>query len=161
LGGVVAEHDPAKGVAWLRKSADSGQPQAQVALANYIVSSRTDADASAEARTLFERAIAAGNVEAKYRLAGLLASTPDSALRDPARALALLDEVDVLFQFDPSLFEVRAAALAWQGDFEGAIRNQKLALGRAKRLSWNMAPQEARLAEYEAKKTVTGTLFTW
>ena len=158
---AVAEREPAKGEAWLAKSAASGQATAQIALASWYLANRTDDAAIGEARRLLEAAIPSGNFDAKYRLAGLLASSRDPAHRDPARALTLLDEVRALYQFDPAMNEVKAAALATQGDFEGAVKSQKSALSRARQLRWDVQPLEARLADYEAKKPFVGSVLAW
>jgi TonB family protein len=161
LNGVLVEQDPVKGVAWLAMAANAGHPQAQVALANYLVSTRTDEAVSAEARKLLEAALAAGSLEAKYRLAGLLATAPDAAQRDPARAVELIGDLRKLLDHDPAMHETLAAALAAQGDFKSAIKCQTNALSRAMRLGWATTPQKARLAGYVAGKTFTGTLFAW
>jgi hypothetical protein len=76
-------------------------------------------------------------------------SWPDATRRDPARALALLDEVGRSFDYDPAIPEIRARARALQGDFSGAVREQARAIKVAKRLKWDTAPQESRLSSYE------------
>jgi uncharacterized protein len=161
LNGVLVEPDPAKGVAWLAMAAESGHAQSQVALANYFVAHRTDDAVSADARKLLELAMAAGDIEAKYRLAGLLATSPDSSQRDPARAVELISDLRIRLNEDPAMHEVLAAALAAQGDFESAVKCQTVALSRARHFRWATSPQKKRLAGYRAGKTFTGTLFAW
>jgi uncharacterized protein len=161
LNGVLVERDPDKGVAWLSLAARAGHAQAQVALANYLVSTRTDDAVSAEARKLLEPALTAGSVEAKYRLAGLLATAPDASQRDPVRAVELIGDLRKLLDHDPALHEALAAALAAQGDFKSAVKCQTIALSRAMRLGWSTSPQKKRLKDYVAGKTFTGTLFAW
>jgi hypothetical protein len=65
------------------------------------------------------------------------------------------------FDFDPTVFEIRAAAEAMLGDFEAALGDQKTALEKARKLGWDLKDLEARLADYTAGKTWTGDLFAF
>jgi TonB family protein len=161
LAGLKVERDPDKAVIWLEKAAGAGNPQAQRVLANYLVTSRADAESRANAAQLLEAAVKQDYHSAKYPLAALLATSPEASMRDPQRALQLIGEVMPLIDYDPAAHEVRAAAKAWGGEFEDAVRSQKIALSRARKLGWNVAPLEARLADYQAKKTWTGNLIAW
>ena len=69
------------------------RPDAQAALANYLLRTSPDAAGVGQAKMLLEKSAAAGNRDGKYNLAALLATAPDAANRDPQRALALIDEV--------------------------------------------------------------------
>jgi hypothetical protein len=62
---------------------------------------------------------------------------------------------------NPIWSEIRAAALAQSGNFNAAQKAQKSAARTAKKLGWNTAPQEARLAEYAAGKAWSGDLFVF
>jgi tetratricopeptide (TPR) repeat protein len=66
-----------------------------------------------------------------HALARVLAAAPDAALRDGARALAI---VDVLLKTEqtPALFETRAMALAEVGRFDEAVATQDKAIAAAK-----------------------------
>ena len=57
--------------------------------------------------------------------------------------------------------EIRAAAQANLGDFAAAQKSQTKAVGIAKKLGWNSAPQKERLAGYQAGKPWTGDLFAF
>jgi hypothetical protein len=81
-------------------------------------------------------------------LAALLATSPDDARRDPKRALEPLEQVMPYVDFDPTAFEVRAAAKAMLGDFVGAQADQKTAL-------------QERMASYAASTPWTGDLFAY
>jgi hypothetical protein len=76
--------------------------------------------------------LAAGN------LAWLLATTPDSALRDPQRAIELAQEIVQSQDFrDPNTLDTLAAAYAAAGDFERALaigqRARALALAQGRK----------------------------
>jgi TPR repeat protein len=161
LAGTMVEREPDKAVIWLEKSAAAGHPEAQVLLANYLVTSRTDAASRSQAASLLEAAVKSNYLAAKYPLAALLATAPEASMRDPQRALQLIDDVLPIVKRDPVPHEVRAAAVAWIGDFDEAVKYQKTALSRAKRLGWDVSPLEARLAVYQAKKPWTGNLIAW
>ncbi len=158
LYGMEARKDEAKGVAWLRLAAKAGHPLAQVELANYLVTRRGDSAAEREAVDLLERTVKTGYYAAKYSLATLLATSPTESIRDPKRALELMEAVISIGRYDPVPHQVVAAAKAALGEFEAAVRSQKLALLRARKLDWDVAPLEARLRNYEEKKAWTGNL---
>jgi TonB family protein len=154
-GGLEPDHS--KGIAWLQMAADVGQPDAQTLLANYLL--RKDPEhASGKAQDLLEKAAASGHRDGKFYLAGVLATGPDAARRDPRRALDLLEQVRGELDFDPAFFEVRAAAHAMLGDFTEAQNDQKKALLKATNFGWDTKDQKARLENYTASKPWTGNL---
>jgi TonB family protein len=150
-----------KGMVWLQKAASADQSDAQVMLANYILRGEPTTEDVTKALTWLERAVAAGNRDGKFYLAALLAAGVNAERRDPARALVVLGEVMRDLDDDPTAFEIRAAARAMQGDFAEAIKDQRRALKMAKDLGWETASQEARLGQYQARKTWTGDLFAF
>jgi uncharacterized protein len=155
------EKNESKGLTWLQMAVDAGQAEAQNALANYLLRGKPDTAAVAKAQSLLEKAAASGNRDAKYFLAALLAAAPEPAQRDPRRALDLLTEVSGELDFDPTFFEIRAAANAQLGDFAEAQENQTTALQRAKKLGWDSTDQRARLETYAASKPWAGNLFAY
>jgi TonB family protein len=157
---VGLEADDSKAVTWLRLAADAGQADAQTALANYLLR-KNSADSVGKAQDLLEKAAARSHRDGRFYLAGLLATGPDAARRDPRRALALLEQVQGELDFDPTFFEVRAAAHAQLGDFQRAQSDQKKALQRARKLGWDEKDQQSRLASYSASKPWTGNLFAF
>lgn len=82
-------------------------------------------------------------------------------MRDPTRSLVLLKTVMRDMDQDPTAFEIRAAANAMLGEFEAAQKDQAKALRMAQKLQWDVAPQQARLQNYQAKQSFTGDLFTF
>jgi hypothetical protein len=116
-------------------------------LATELLRVKPDAADVARARELLEKAAAADHAGAMYFLADLLLEA-GSAPADPRRSLELLGDVMKDLEDDPSAYEVRAAALSQTGAFEGAIAAQKRAVAKARKLDWDVAPQEERLALY-------------
>ena len=161
LTGVGVAADEAKGLFWLNKAADGDSPEAHLALANYHHRKTSDPAELAAAVRLFGKAVDHGSLEAAYYLAALLATSPDASLRDPARALELIEKAKVGYDTNPIWSEIRAAAYAMKGDFENAKKNQAAAVRAADKLDWNTAPQKARLSEYEAGRPWTGDLFAF
>jgi TPR repeat protein len=147
-----------KGLFWVTKAADGGQVDAQLALANYLLSQAGDPDNRARAYELLENAAMSESREGKYRLAALLASDADDTRRDPKRALTLLEQVMIDKELDPIAYELRAAANAALGDFEAAKKDQGRAIRMAAKLDWDLAPLKARLAKYESGAAWTGDL---
>jgi len=155
---TTAFHDERKALIWLNKAADAGQADAEVDLANYLLRKSADAADRARAYEMLDRAATTDHLEAKYRLASLIACDADESQRDPQRALKLLHEVMLTQEVDPTAFEVRAAAHAMLGELSDARNDQKRAIGLASKYGWDVAPLKARLALYEAGKTWTGDL---
>jgi TonB family protein len=153
------EPDDTKAVTWLQMAADAGQADAQTSLASYLL--RKNSAGSGKAQDLLEKAAASGHRDGRFYLAGLLATGPDAARRDPRRALGLLEQVQGELDFDPTFFEVRAAAHAQLGDYSRAQNDQKKALQRARKQGWDAKDQQSRLASYSASKPWTGNLFAY
>lgn len=147
-----------KGLDWLRRAAQGGQPDAEVTLAMYALKGTPDEERSRQAKLWLEQAAASGSYDGKLYLAALLATTPDTAARDPRRALKLLDEVFRGVNDDPTAFEIRAAAQANAGQFEDAVKSERKALAMAQALKWDVTPLKERLSHYVAKQTWYGTL---
>jgi len=95
---------------------------------------------------------------AKLYLAALLAAAPYGEMRDPARALSLIEQVFAGVDDDPTAFEIRAAAAANSGNFANAVMYEARALDRAKRLSWDVAPLRERWTSYQSGQPWYGDL---
>jgi uncharacterized protein len=150
-----------KGRAWLQLAADAGRADAQFSLASYLIKDGEGPGDNGKAQDLLEKAAASGSRDGMFYLAAVLATGPDAARRNPARSLDLLERVKNDFHLDPAFFEVRAAAKAQLGDFEGAQKDQKVALQKAKKFGWDPTDQQARLESYEQSKPWTGNLFVY
>lgn len=89
--------------------------------------------------------------EPRRRLAWMLASAPDDAVRDGARALAIARALrDEARDKDPDAVELFAAALAELGRFDEAVALQRSLVG-ALRASPSVASARAKLASYERR----------
>ncbi len=161
LSGTWVAKDETKGLAWLNKAASAGNPEGQLALANYHLRRSPDPAALTAAFDWFGKAVDGGSRDARFYFAALLATGPDPALRNPSRALELSEQAKKDFGMNPIWSEIRAAAHAMTGAFENAKIEQGAAVRAAKRLGWNTAPQEARLADYTASKPWSGDLFAF
>jgi TPR repeat protein len=160
-GTPVVEKDETKGLAWLNMAASAGSPEAHLALANYHLRKSPDPVALAAAIDHFGKADLGGSPDAAYYLAALLATGPDATLRDPARALELIEKAKAGYEMNPTWSEIRAAAYAAAGNFDRAQVEQTAAVHAAGKLGWSTAPQKARLAEYKAGKAWSGDLFAF
>jgi TPR repeat protein len=158
LRGLYVTRDRAKGLRWLEMAASKGHHDAEVMLATELLRASPDAADVARARELLEKASTGDHVNAKYFLADLLL---EAGSADPRRSLELLGDVMKYLAEDPSASEVRAAALSQTGDFDAAIAAQKRALARARKLHWDVAPQEERLALYSKNQPWTQRLLDY
>ncbi len=153
--------DPAKALRWLQMAADQDQPNAEITLATRLLHGTPSAADVAQAKAWLERAANQqtedASQDAQLLLAAILAATPQSSLRDPRRALDLLDQLRGYYE-QPIVPEIRAAAQAAEGDFAGAVRSERTALRMARGLRWNLAPLEQRLSAYESHRAWYGSL---
>ncbi|MGQ0836121.1 MAG: hypothetical protein ACT4O5_14615 [Gammaproteobacteria bacterium] len=78
--------------------------------------------------------------------------------RGRAAAEPLATEIPDNVEDDPTAVEIRAAASAAAGDFAAATTDQTRAIELAKKLGWDLAPQEERLARYRANQPWYGDL---
>jgi TPR repeat protein len=147
-----------KGQVWLRKAAEADQSNAQVTLAEYALRGTPDAANTKLAAVWLERAAASGDHDGMYYLSALLAATPIEAMRDPRRALDLLEKVRTDLSGNPTAIEIRAAAQAASGAFQDAVRSERRAIGMATKLKWDLAPLNERLAHYESRQPWYGDL---
>ncbi len=161
LNGQGCQCDAVKGEIWLQKAAQSDQPDAQVTLAEYLLKGNPDHEAIKGAIVWLERAAKQDSKSGKLLLAAVLAANPAVEFRDPKRALTLTENLEREHRNDPSLWEIRAAANASQGDYKAAAKQQSRAIDQARRLGWDMEPLEKRQALYVAQQAWSGNLLTF
>lgn len=158
LFGMGCQCEATKGEVWLKRAAEMGQADAQVTLGTYALRGDPSADDMRVAQVWLERAVARGNHEGMYYLAALLAAAPDAQVRDPARALHLLDQLKRDKEGNPSIDEIRAAAQAAAGNFTSAADTERRAIAQAKYLKWDLTPLNERLARYGSGQPWYGNL---
>ncbi len=158
LSGVGCHCEENKALLWLRKAAEADEPHAQVTLASYALRAGSDPANLHSASVWLERAAARGDQDGVYYLAALLAAAPVAELRDPRRALSLLDKVHAGVSDDPTTYEIRAAAQAASGSLADAAASERKAIAMANRLQWTLTPLNERLARYESQQAWYGNL---
>jgi hypothetical protein len=154
LGKPSCEKNP-ETLDYLHKVAWGGFSPAELLMATRML----DAGDSAQyhnASILLHGAANSSDSFVKTWATGLLATSPQAEIRDPEFALQVARSLPD--QGDPDQLEVLAAAYGANGQFEEALRVEKAAMSRAKRLGWKTVPFEVRLASYEAKTPWTGNL---
>lgn len=125
LAGVGTPRDTAAALAWLEKSAAQDHAPALDLLASLHYRGAGVPRDFARARQMLERAAARNYLPAVNNLAWLLSTCPDDALRDGARALALIEP---LIDSSPQMGDTLAAAYAEAGDYPRAVQLQKRAI---------------------------------
>lgn len=158
LRGVDCRSDTVKAIRWLRMAAAQNEPNAEVTLAMGALSGSGGFGTTAQASNWLEKAAAQGNHDGELYLTALLAAAPNPQLRDPQRALELLQKAFDQLDDDPAASEIRAAAQAAEGDFPDAVKSEKRAIRDAHFLEWDLSPLQARLATYQAGKPWYGDL---
>lgn len=155
LRGRGCEPDSGKAAEWLLRAAQQDHADAQLELAVLSLKAGPGYDPK-KAMFWLERAVANGNHNAKKYLAGVLAASTVESLRDPTRALMLIDDVLEVDRDDIVAQEIRAAALAASGQLAAAVDVQTKALAIAKRRQWDLTETNARLMRYRAGETWHG-----
>ena len=133
LFGIGCRCEATKGEVWLQRAAEAGQTDAQVTLGTYALRGNPGAAETQMAQLWLERAVARNDPDGIYYLSALLAATPDEHVRNPKRALYLLEQLKRDHDGNPSILEIRAAAQAAAGDFSAAKSSEGHALDQAKR----------------------------
>ncbi len=158
LYGIGCQCEVTKGSVWLKRSAEAGEPEAQVTLAAYALRGNPTAEDMGIAQQWLERAAAANDIDGNYYLAALLAAAPDAHMRDPQRALRLLETLRREMDSNPTVLEIRAAAQASAGNFSDAAATEQEAIAKARWLHWDLAPLNERLARYQSGEPWFGNL---
>jgi TPR repeat protein len=158
LYGIGCQCEVTKGSVWLKRAAEAGDPEAQVTLGAYALRGDPTVQDMAIAQLWLERAVASNDLDGTYYLASLLAAAPDEHVRDPKRALHLLDTLKHEQDGNPSVLEIRAAAQAASGAYSDAVASEGKAIVQAKRLKWDIVPLNERLARYQAGQPWFGNL---
>jgi TPR repeat protein len=157
LAGRGCTADAQKAMQWLQRAAQQDFPDAQTSLARLLLKAGPGYDAQ-KALLWLSRASGQGDARANRYLAALLASSSDEHIRDAARALELVGKMAKAALQEPTVIEIRAAALAGTGDYGSAVESQSRAIKRAESLHWDVSAMKVRLAAYEHSQPWFGEL---
>jgi TonB family protein len=150
LRGEGCEPDTAKGLDWLGRAAAMESARAQLVLGTELLR-RTPSKADVEtAMAWLNSAADLGYTTAMLKLAWILATHPDPALRDGDRALTLATTASETHADKITVHETLAAAHAERHSFAHAQRDQRLAIRLGNRIDLPMDTMKARLASYRA-----------
>jgi TonB family protein len=148
--------EPQKARAWLEPAAREGNPVAAVLLVPLTLSSGADVSVDQLRGWLANAARSEDEYALKHAIPWLAGLGPPE-LADTALALTAAERLDEHgLGLDPQALEARALALAANGRHPAAARLQEDAIARARKLSWNVAAMEERLAEYSAGRAWRG-----
>lgn len=157
-GELLLEQEPATATAYLNQAAAQNHVQAQLLLGELYHSGRAVSPNATTAISWYARAAEHGSLDAKNQLAWLLATSQEAHVRDPQRALELIQTTAQRLQ-TWALLDTLAATYAALENFSAAVTTQQAALSAAhaehKTNSNSLAPlvpMQARLALYQANK---------
>ncbi len=150
--GIGCEFDYSKSIEWLTKSAKSDYPYAQVLLGRNLLSLGNDMEKLKQGLFWLEKAADNDFVVAKMTLAWTYATHYDKTLHNPTKALELANSTYEDYYDQVTAYETLAAAYAANDEFKKAVKYQKKAFKKAKRLDWNLEDISNRLAAYKNGK---------
>lgn len=126
--GEGVTQDDASAVSWFRKAAEQGYAPGQNHLGLMYKKGRGVTRNYGEAFKWYERAALQGDETAHNNLAWLLATCPDAAVRNGARAVSMLENREKAADVDTGELDTLAAAYAELGRFDRAIPIQERAV---------------------------------
>lgn len=149
--GDACQRDTGKALRWLTLAAEENSPDAQYFLGMSLLNT-DDSPQSKQLAIDWLRKAADGHLEkAIARLAWILATDKDEAIRNPSKALTLAKEI---FDNYPDLLrsnETMAAALAANGMYDEAVKAQLRAIKEARTIQYPLTDPTARLNAYKNK----------
>jgi hypothetical protein len=148
-------HLPAEVEAFLYQQAMRGKSNLELIHATRMIV-RGHVEAHPEVLPMLRGAANSDSPFVQMWAAGILASSPIEALRDPPAALEAAQSLKL--DDDPDAAEALAAALAANGRFAEAVTAEKVAIARAFRWHWNDSMLRKRLASYMAGQPWVGWL---
>ena len=150
--GDGCEQDTYKGLRWLTMTAEEENTDAQYFLGVSLLSSDKIQEDKTKAIEWLSKAASGHHEKAMMRLAWILATDKDEQVRDPARALQMVNEVYKNYADKLRSDETLAAAQAINGMFDDAVKLQTAALREAKAIDYPLDEVQARLAAYKNKQ---------
>lgn len=147
--------EPAKGLRWLRLAAAQNQPDAEALLAMRLLRGNPFPGSLRRVLQWLDQATAQDSRLGEVCLSAVLAASPQSAVRDPQRALLLEKKAfEDGLGVDPTGPEIRAAAQAAEGHFTQAVKSEREAIRRARALGWILFAFAAALGTLWGRQAV-------
>ncbi|MEE8079367.1 MAG: hypothetical protein V3T18_10250, partial [Pseudomonadales bacterium] len=123
---IISDNTP-RAIEFLAVAAAANHPDANALLGQYYLTGRWVPANSQMAMRYLETASNGGNMAARNNLAWILATDPDPANRDGAKALAVIKPIALLYR-DWQHLDTLAAAYAEHGEFDAASQAQRSAV---------------------------------
>ncbi len=146
---------PEEAETFIRLHAMSGESDLELFQATRLLQ-RPEPETNPDISPMLHGAAHANDSFVQLWAAGILATTPIATLRDPMAALEIAQSMDV--KGDPDAGEMVAAAMAANGRYPDAVREETAAIKAAKKLHWIDSLMQQRLAQYSAGKPWIGYL---
>ena len=161
LNGNMCVPDINKSLAWLLKAASKDIVEAQYLLGQELLSgARLQKNEDQGIYWLSKAATASAKNHAapKLRLAWVLSTHPDTAIRNGAMALNYLQAIDSDYKDKQTYYRTAAAVYAENADFKSAIEWQEKALSDAKSLGLPLTTLNAQLTQYQNQQALREAL---
>lgn len=161
LNGNMCVPDVNKSLAWLLKAAAKNIVEAQYLLGQELLSgARLQKNEDQGMYWLNKAATASTKYHAapKLRLAWVLSTHPDTAIRNGALALNYLQAIDSEYKDKQTYYRTAAAVYAENADFKAAIEWQEKALSDAISLGLPLTTLNSQLAQYQNQQALREAL---
>lgn len=160
LNGNMCLPDPNKGLAWLLKAASQNIIDAQYLLGQELLSGAHLQKNEDQGMYWLNKAasVSKGNSAPKLKLAWILATHPDKAVRNGALALSYLQSINPEHKDKQTYYRTAAAVYAENADFKAAQEWQEKALSDAKSLGLPLDTLNAQLGSYQNKQALREAL---
>ncbi|MBC3875540.1 TonB family protein [Undibacterium flavidum] len=161
LNGNMCIPDPNKSLAWLLKAASQKIVDAQYLLGQELLSGTHLQKNEDQGMYWLDKAatsISKGNNAPKLRLAWILATHPDKAIRNAALALNYLQSIDPDYHDKQTYYRTAAAVYAENADFHAAEQWLEKAISDAKDLDLPLENLNTQLLNYRNKQALREAL---
>ena len=150
--GKGCQQDKSKGIQWLTRAATNGATEASEMLAQLSVKNPSK-EAQQQAIKFFNES-QKPSASAQIQFAWLFATSPYQDLRDPDRAIKIVENIN-RHQYKDNITkqEILAAAFAAKGNFKKAINYQEDALDDAEDDDYYTGDIKQHLSDYKQHKT--------
>ncbi len=148
--GQGCEKDKEKGLEWLVRAAANGQEDSKNFLASLAL--RNNDLESQKQAIAYTQDVTQLSPTSKFRLAWMYADSQFDEIRNPDKAIELVESINWKELVDPaSKYEILAAAYAAKGNFEKAVEYQEEAFEEAEDYGFDIAEISSKLEAYKVK----------